>query len=64
VTSWWKSRASSPLTPAVKEGGRHLSQMEDLEADRLYSAAGLTLHSRLACQAVVLGDVVVEVAGE
>jgi len=48
----------------VKEGDRHLSQMEDLEADRLYSAAGLTLHSRLACQAVVLGDVVVEVAGE
>jgi 2Fe-2S ferredoxin len=47
----------------VKEGGTHLSDMEDLEADRLYSAAGLTLHSRLACQAVVLGDVVVEVVG-
>jgi 2Fe-2S ferredoxin len=48
----------------VREGEEHLSEMEDLEGDRLYSAAGLTLHSRLACQAVVSGNVVVEVVGE
>jgi 2Fe-2S ferredoxin len=35
--------------------------MEDDEADRLEMAPGLTLHSRLACQAVVHGDVVVEI---
>ena len=45
----------------VKEGETNLSSMEDDEADRLEMAAGLTLHSRLACQAVVHGDVVVEI---
>lgn len=35
--------------------------MEECEEDRLYMAAGLTLHSRLACQAVINGDVVVEI---
>lgn len=38
-----------------------LSEMEDDEADRLEMAPGLTLHSRLGCQAVVSGDVVVEI---
>jgi 2Fe-2S ferredoxin len=47
----------------VKEGEACLSPMEDNEADRLDMAAGLTLHSRLACQAVVRGDVVVEIPG-
>ena len=45
----------------VKEGEAELSPMEEDEADRLEMAAGVTLRSRLACQAVVLGDVVVEV---
>lgn len=45
----------------VKEGGKNLSPMEEAEADRLDLAAGLTLHSRLACQAVVHGDVAVEI---
>jgi len=45
----------------VKEGEGNLSPMEDDESDRLDLAAGLTLHSRLACQAVVTGDVVVEI---
>ena len=45
----------------VKEGERNLSLMDDDEGDRLEMAAGLTLHSRLACQAVVNGDVVVEI---
>jgi len=39
----------------------NLSEMEDEEADRLDGAAGLTLHSRLGCQCVVTGDVVVEI---
>ncbi len=45
----------------VREGEQNLSPMEDNEADRLELASGVTLHSRLACQAVVLGDVVVEI---
>ncbi len=45
----------------VRAGERNLSPMDDLEADRLDMAEGLTLHSRLACQAVVRGDVVVEI---
>ncbi|MGE5489425.1 MAG: 2Fe-2S iron-sulfur cluster-binding protein [bacterium] len=45
----------------VREGEANLTPMEDNEADRLELASGLTLHSRLACQAVVLGDVTVEI---
>jgi 2Fe-2S ferredoxin len=47
----------------VRQGEANLSPIEDDEADRLDLAAGLTLHSRLACRAVVLGDVTVEVPG-
>jgi 2Fe-2S ferredoxin len=47
----------------VKEGEDHLSEAEDDELDRLDMAAGLTLRSRLGCQAVVKGDVVVEIPG-
>ena len=45
----------------VREGERNLSAMEQDEEDRLDTAEGLTLHSRLGCQAIVLGDVVVEI---
>jgi ferredoxin, 2Fe-2S len=47
----------------VKKGEELLSQMEDDEADRLDMAAGLTLHSRLGCQAVIEkpGEIVVEI---
>jgi 2Fe-2S ferredoxin len=45
----------------VKQGDNNLSPMDDDEADRLDMAADLTLHSRLGCQAVVTGDVVVEI---
>ncbi len=45
----------------VKQGEQNLSAMEDEEADRLDMAADLSLHSRLGCQCVVKGDVVVEV---
>lgn len=45
----------------VKEGEKNLSEMEEDEEDRLFQAADLTLHSRLGCQAVVRGDVVVEI---
>ncbi len=47
----------------VREGEENLSEMEEDEADRLEQAAGLTLHSRLGCQAIVHGDVVVEIPG-
>ena len=45
----------------VKEGKGNLSEAEDDEMGRLDTAAGLTLSSRLGCQAVVTGDVVVEI---
>lgn len=44
----------------VREGSQNLSQMEDDEADRLDTAWDLTPASRLGCQAVITGDVVVE----
>ncbi|HEX8185615.1 MAG TPA: 2Fe-2S iron-sulfur cluster-binding protein [Blastocatellia bacterium] len=46
----------------VKQGEENLSEMDEDEDDRLYMADGLTLHSRLGCQAVVEGDVTVEIA--
>jgi 2Fe-2S ferredoxin len=45
----------------VKEGAENLSEMQEDEEDRLDMAEGLTIHSRLGCQAVVRGDVVVEI---
>ncbi len=46
----------------VKEGEANLPEMEEDEEDRIYLAENLTLHSRLGCQAVVKGDVTVEIA--
>lgn len=44
----------------VLEGGENLSPMEEVEADRLSTAEGLTPTSRLACQAILRGgDVIV-----
>ena len=45
----------------VREGKENLSEMAEDEEDRLDMAEGLTIHSRLGCQAVVHGDVVVEI---
>lgn len=45
----------------VRSGDANLAEADDDELDRLETAAGLTLHSRLGCQAVVKGDVVVEI---
>ena len=45
----------------VKEGEENLSEMQGDEEDRLDMADGLTIHSRLGCQAVVQGDVTVEI---
>ena len=45
----------------VREGEQNLSPMEQDAEDRLDTAEGLTLHSRLGCQAIVEGDVVVEI---
>ena len=45
----------------VKSGDDNLSEATDDELDRLDMAPGLTLHSRLGCQAVVKGDVTVEI---
>lgn len=45
----------------VREGAENLSEMVEDEEDRLDLAEGLTIRSRLGCQAVVRGDVVVEI---
>jgi ferredoxin, 2Fe-2S len=45
----------------VKQGDSNLSEAEEDEMDRVDQAAGVTLHSRLGCQAVVRGDVTVEI---
>ena len=45
----------------VRDGDKSLSEAEDDELDRLDMAAGLTLRSRLGCQAIVKGDVAVEI---
>ena len=45
----------------VRQGMSNLSGIEDEEANRLDTAWDLTPDSRLACQAVVKGDIVCEV---
>ena len=45
----------------VRKGMDSLSEMEDDEADRLDTAWDLTTASRLGCQAIIKGDVVVEI---
>ncbi|MBI2685301.1 MAG: 2Fe-2S iron-sulfur cluster binding domain-containing protein [Acidobacteria bacterium] len=45
----------------VKAGAENLSEEEDDELDRVEQAAGFSLRSRLGCQAVVKGDVTVEI---
>jgi len=46
----------------VKQGEENLTDMDEDEEDRIYLADNLTLHSRLGCQAVVKGDVTVEIS--
>lgn len=45
----------------IREGVNHLTEMDEDEEDRLDTAEGLTLTSRLGCQARIKGDVVVEI---
>ena len=40
----------------VRQGADSLSEIEDDEDDKLSQAEGLTLNSRLGCQALVLGE--------
>jgi 2Fe-2S ferredoxin len=53
--------ACSTCHVIVKEGANNLSDQEDAEADQLDFAEGLTINSRLGCQAKIYGDVVVEI---
>ena len=43
----------------VRAGDENLSPIEKDEEDRIYRIGDYTLHSRLACRAVVRGDTVV-----
>lgn len=45
----------------IREGMNYLSEMEEEEEDRLDTSPDLTLSSRLACQALIKGDCVVEI---
>jgi 2Fe-2S ferredoxin len=45
----------------VEQGDENLTPMERDEQDRLYRVPDYTLHSRLACRAVVRGDVTVRI---
>ena len=47
----------------VESGMRNLSQPDDDELDRVEQAPGSTLNSRLACKAIVHGDVTVRIPG-
>ena len=47
----------------IEEGDERLSPMQKAEEALLYRVPGYTLHSRLACQAAVRGDVVVRIPG-
>ena len=47
----------------VKAGQENLSAPEDDELDRLDMAADLQLNSRLGCQAIVKGDITVDMPG-
>ncbi|MCL4461168.1 MAG: 2Fe-2S iron-sulfur cluster-binding protein [Nitrospirae bacterium] len=53
--------ACSTCHVIVEEGGKNLSPMEEDEEDQLDEAEGLTLKSRLSCQAIVHGDIVVRI---
>lgn len=53
--------ACSTCHVVVKRGMDNLSPPDDEELDRVELAPGNTVDSRLACQAVVAGDVTVEV---
>jgi len=57
--------ACSTCHVIVKKGMDRLTEMEDNEADQLDEAPGLTLTSRLGCQAKITeeGEVVVEIPG-
>ena len=47
----------------MKEGAKGVSEAEDLELDRMETAADIQLNSRLGCQAVITkpGDYVVQI---
>lgn len=45
----------------VKSGAENISEVGEDEEERLDRATGVTLHSRLACQSKLSGDVVVEI---
>jgi 2Fe-2S ferredoxin len=48
----------------VKQGEQNLTDMEEDEEERLDRATGVTLRSRLGCQAKVTGDITVEIQHE
>lgn len=55
--------ACSTCHVIVIKGMENLSEITEEEEEQLDEAEGLTLESRLGCQAKILGDVTVEIPG-
>jgi 2Fe-2S ferredoxin len=55
------NRACTTCHVIVRSGAENLSELDDAESDRLDGAWEVTPQSRLACQAVVTGDVECEI---
>lgn len=53
--------ACSTCHVIIRSGEDKLSEMTDDEADQLDEAEGLTISSRLGCQARIHGDIIVEI---
>ncbi len=53
--------ACSSCHIVVKKGMENLSDLTEDEEEQLDEAEGLTLESRLSCQSIINGDVVVEI---
>jgi 2Fe-2S ferredoxin len=53
--------ACSTCHVIIKTGFDNLSEMQENEADQLDEAEGLTLTSRLGCQAKIYGDIILEI---
>ena len=56
-----RSCACTTCHVVVKSGDANLSEADEDELDRVEMAPDLTTHSRLACQAIVKGDVTIEI---
>ena len=53
--------ACSTCHVIIEQGMENITEMEECEEDQLEKAIGITLNSRLGCQAKVIGDITVRI---